>query len=164
MPKKIRTAPKRRRAPERGAKARIGGPACGLCGKTGNLTKTPCCNNWICDDEDEYVIFSYARNSCFRNHTRYTLCAYHHNEEHKGDWRECKKCKADFKAELYAHYGTNEYNFVRLENPPEFESTRCANCNEVISLTEDGYSMRGGEYICMRCSGIDFSKLLSGFQ
>ena len=164
MAKKIRTGTKRRRAPARGAKARAGGPACGLCGRTEKLTKTPCCDNWICDDEDEYVIFSYARNSCFRNHTRYTLCAYHHNEGHKGDWRECKECEASFKTELYAHYGTNEYNFVRLENPPEFEPTRCAKCNRVISLTEDGYSMRGGEYICMRCSGIDIAKLLSGFR
>ena len=31
-------------------------------------TDTPCCNNWICDDEDQYVLFSYAHNSCYRNH------------------------------------------------------------------------------------------------
>ena len=40
---------------------------CGLCGKTRNLTKTECCDHWICDDEDKYVMFSYARNSCHRN-------------------------------------------------------------------------------------------------
>ncbi len=39
-------------------------PRCGLCGKTKKLTKTECCDQWICDDEDKYVIFSYARNSC----------------------------------------------------------------------------------------------------
>lgn len=55
---------------------------CGLCGKSRNLTKTDCCDNWICDDEHKYVIFSYARNSCHRNHSRYTLCAYHHTEDH----------------------------------------------------------------------------------
>ena len=29
-------------------------PRCGLCGKRGNLTKTECCGQWICDDEDNY--------------------------------------------------------------------------------------------------------------
>lgn len=58
---------------------------CGLCGKTKKLTKTECCGQWICDDEDEYVMFSYARNSCYRNHPRYTLCALHRAEKHEGD-------------------------------------------------------------------------------
>src|SRR5512136_2648141 len=58
-----------------------GRPRCGLCGKTKKLTKTECCNQWICDDEDKYVLFSYATNSCLRNHRRYTLCGYHHFEE-----------------------------------------------------------------------------------
>jgi hypothetical protein len=55
---------------------------CGLCGSTKNLTKTEFCGNWICDDEHTYVMFSYARNSCSRNHSRYTLCSFHHNEGH----------------------------------------------------------------------------------
>ena len=42
-------------------------PRCGLCGKMANLTKTECCGRWICDDEDKYVLFSYARYSCHRN-------------------------------------------------------------------------------------------------
>ena len=53
-------------------------PRCGLCGKTENLTKTECCGQWICDDEDQYVMFSFARNSCWRNHRRFTLCGYHY--------------------------------------------------------------------------------------
>jgi len=32
---------------------------CGLCGATNNLTKTDCCGQWICDDEDQYELFSY---------------------------------------------------------------------------------------------------------
>jgi len=62
-------------------------PKCGLCGKTTNLTKTECCGQWICDDEDQYVPFSYARNSCYRNHRLYTLCGYHYAEGHPGDWK-----------------------------------------------------------------------------
>jgi hypothetical protein len=29
-------------------------------------------------------------------------------------------CRKSFEAELYAHFGTNEYNFVKLENPDAF--------------------------------------------
>jgi len=43
-------------------------PHCGLCGKKRKLTRTECCGQWICDDEDQYVLFSYAQNSCYRNH------------------------------------------------------------------------------------------------
>jgi hypothetical protein len=34
-------------------------PRCGLCGKRGRLVRTECCGQWICDDEDSYVLFSY---------------------------------------------------------------------------------------------------------
>ena len=127
-------------------------PRCGLCGKTKNLTKTECCGNWICDDQHKYVLFSYAHNSCSRNHDRYTLCSHHFNERHSGDWKTCKKCHNDFETEMYVYYGTNEYNFERLENPPKFEPTRCAKCKTVISLGYDGYSMYVGKYYCMNCS------------
>jgi hypothetical protein len=134
---------------------------CGLCGKAGRLMKTECCNQYICDDYDQYVLFSYARNSCARNHDRYTLCASHFNEGHKGDWRECKKCRDSFETEMYVWYGTNEYNFVKLENPPQYEPTLCANCKKIIRLAEDGYSVTGkGKYLCMRCSNLEFSKRL----
>jgi hypothetical protein len=126
---------------------------CGVCGEQGNLTKTPCCDNWICDDSDQYVMFSYAHNSCFRNHDRYTLCSSHWHEEHKGDWQTCPDCRAAFDTEMYVYYGTNEYNFTVLENPPAFKPTRCAQCKRVISLSQDGYSVKpNGDYICMRCS------------
>src|SRR3989338_9588865 len=69
---------------------------CGLCGKRGKLVTTECCDNLICDDNENYVMFSYARNSCWRNHDRYTLCAFHTHEGHKGDLQKCKKCKDGF--------------------------------------------------------------------
>lgn len=125
---------------------------CGLCGKSRKLTTTPCCKQWICDDEDEYVIFSYARNSCFRNHRRYTLCGFHFYEEHKGDWQACLKCRNGFETELSVYYGTNEYNFEKMENPPAYVPTHCAKCDDIISLGEDGYSSKGDDYFCMNCS------------
>jgi hypothetical protein len=125
---------------------------CGLCGKTGNLTRTECCSHWICDDEDRYVLFSFDRNSCHRNHRRYTLCGSHHAEEHEGRWQDCAECRESFETEMYVWYGTNEYNFEKLPNPPSFEPTRCAECGHVIRLGEDGYSMQADKYYCEPCT------------
>lgn len=63
---------------------------------------------------------------------------------------------------MYVWYGTNEYNFVKLENPPKYKPMRCAKCRRVIKLTEDRYSMRGVGYYCDKCSGFDLAQLLSG--
>lgn len=140
-------------------------PACGLCGSKTNLTKTECCGHWICDDEDQYVAFSYARNSCYRNHSRYTLCGYHDVEEHKGDWKDCKQCREDFSdnLEMYVDYGTNEYNFEKLPNPPAFEPTYCSQCGEHIIMANGGYSVRGDTYTCHGCNSgpIDFMNSLA---
>ncbi len=130
-------------------------PKCGLCGISANLTQTECCGNWICDDEEQYVLFSFARNSCQRNHDRYTLCSYHHNEGHPGRWQDCTKCRSDFETEMYVYYGTNEYNFEKLESPPAYAPTKCSRCGKVIKLGEDGYSIRGKKYYCVRCSGLE---------
>lgn len=131
---------------------------CGLCGKTGKLTETDCCGNWICDDADKYVLFSFARNSCYRNHDHFTLCAYHSHEEHKGDWKNCKKCRNSFDTEMYVWYGTNEYNFEKLPDPPSYEPTRCSQCGVIIKLGTDGHSVRGKKYWCEACSVKDMEK------
>ena len=127
-------------------------PHCGLCGKTKNLTRTECCGNWICDDEHNYVMFSYARNICSRNHRRYTLCGYHFNEGHEGDWKVCPKCRDSIETEMYVYYGTNEFNFEKLPNPPAYEPTKCADCGKVIALGTEGHSTLGDEYWCDRCT------------
>ena len=131
-------------------------PRCGLCGKTKNLTRTECCGNWICDDEHKYVMFSYARNSCHRNHSRFTLCGAHYSEGHKGKWQDCPKCRKMFKTEMYVWYGTNEYNFEKLENPPSYEPTKCAGCGRVIRLADGGYSYGAEGYRCQACSEQEF--------
>lgn len=129
-------------------------PPCGLCGKTKKpRQKTECCGNWICGDESDYIMFSYARNICVRNHRRFTLCGYHHTEKHSGDWKTCKKCRADFEHELemYVWYGTNEYNFEKLPDPPAFKPTFCAKCGKRIILPDGGYSTIGDIYRCDDC-------------
>jgi hypothetical protein len=130
---------------------KVAKPRCGLCGKARNLLQTDCCGNWICNDEHKYVIFSYARNSCSRNHSRFTLCGYHHNEGHKGHWQNCKVCRKSFMTEMYVWYGTNECNFEKLESPPSYEPTHCSDCGKVISLGEDGYSQLGYQFWCEDC-------------
>jgi hypothetical protein len=134
---------------------------CGLCGKAGNLTKTECCGNWVCDDAHTYQLFSYARNSCSRNHDRYTLCAFHYNEGHKGKWQDCDVCKNEFEAEIYVEYGTNDYNFEVLENPPAFEPTTCDGCGRVIVLSDGGYSTGPDGYLCETCTAEKFGDVFS---
>jgi len=132
---------------------------CGLCGKTRNLTRTECCGNWICDDEHKYVLFSYAHNSCSRNHRRYTLCGFHHVEGHEGDWKDCPECRGSFETEMYVWYGTNEFNFEKLLNPPAYEPTHCSKCGAVIILADGGYSQLGDKYKCGRCTEAELGKL-----
>jgi len=125
---------------------------CGLCGKRKNLIKTPCCGQWICDDEDQYRMFSYADNSCSRNHSRYTLCGSHHAEGHKGDWKTCSKCREGIETEMYVWYGTNNYNFEKLPNPPHFEPKHCSKCGRLLNLGEEGFSVLGSDYTCEKCT------------
>ena len=126
--------------------------ACGLCGKTKRLTWTECCNRLICDDEGEYVPFSYARSSCSRNHRRYTLCGLHHMEGHEGTWKTCAACrKYCAELEMYVYYGTNEYNFEKLENPPAYKPTHRRSCGRVIALGRDGYEVSPKGYRCESC-------------
>jgi hypothetical protein len=73
-------------------------------------------------------------------------------ERHDGDWRDCPKCREAFETEMYVWYGTNEYNFEKLPNPPEFEPTKCSECGKVIILGEEGFSRRGDEYWCEHCT------------
>jgi hypothetical protein len=160
------TAPDVDRLREKGAakpknvkKTKPAARRCGLCGKTGKLRKTECCGNWICDDGAKYVLFSYARNSCARNHGRLTLCAFHHNEGHADDWNECARCRESFETEMYVWYGTNEYNFDKLPNPPSYAPTKCSKCGAVIKLGTEGFTQRGAEYLCEPCSEKEMAKL-----
>jgi len=146
--------------PKGASKTRPEKARCGLCGKTGRLIKTDCCGNWICDDEHKYVLFSFARNSCHRNHSRYTLCAFHHNEGHEGDWKNCERCRTSCETEMYVWYGTNEYNFEKLPNPPPFEPTKCSKCGVVIKLGTEGFTRSGDESWCEDCGAKEMDKTL----
>jgi hypothetical protein len=151
------------RAMEKAVRVQAGAdrPRWGLCGKREHLTKTGCCGPGICDDEDAYVAFSYARNSCHPKHRRYTLCDYHQAEGHSGKWQDCPKCRDDFKDELemYVHYGANEYHFEKLANPRTHHPTRCSKCGTVIVLGAGGYSHGAEGYLCGACRTAEFPDL-----
>lgn len=115
-------------------------PTCGLCGSSKKLTKTECCDNWICDDEDSYVLHSFARNSCYRNHDRYTLCGFHYHNNHSGEWQDCKACKDAFDLSDYVDRGTNAYNFEVLKDP-EKVTIKCVNCG-FTGDNLDGFAYR----------------------
>jgi len=59
---------------------------------------------------------------------------------------------------MYVYYGTNEYNFEKLENPPEYEPKKCSKCSRVIVLSDGGYSTKGDEYWCGRCTDEEMRK------
>lgn len=151
---------RKKRDPPTSAGSSTAKPRCGLCGKSKKMTKTDCCGNWICDDEGNYVLFSYARNSCHRNHRRYTLCGYHHTEDHPGCWQDCKKCLGAFEAEMVAHYGTNQYNFEKLANPPGYAPTKCARCDAAIVMADGGHSHGAEGYLCPKCTAKEFRGFL----
>ncbi|MDD2455623.1 MAG: hypothetical protein PHE10_04750 [Kiritimatiellae bacterium] len=153
--RKAKRASERAKAKRAAAREARKDPAyrCFICGKRTKLVKTECCGRWICDDEHKYQLFSYARNSCHRNHRRFTLCAYHYDNGHKGDWKTCPKCRDDFKDELemFVWYGTNEYNWEKLPDPPAYKPTTCAKCGKVIRLSDGGYSHGKDGYLCGSC-------------
>jgi hypothetical protein len=135
-------------------------PRCGLCGKAGKLVRSDCCGNWVCDDKHDYGLFSYPSRSCHRNHMNYTLCGYHYSEGHKGDWKDCEECRNSFAIEKYVWYGTNEYNFEKLPNPPSCEPPRCSKCGNVITFGVDGFTQNGDEYLCEACAGKQLDSIL----
>jgi DNA-directed RNA polymerase subunit RPC12/RpoP len=59
---------------------------------------------------------------------------------------------------MYVWYGTNEYNFVKLPNPPSYEPTKCSKCGRVIKLGTDGYTQSAKEYWCEKCSAREMAK------
>jgi hypothetical protein len=128
---------------------KINKKTCGLCGATKNLIKTQCCDNWICDDADKYVIFSYAKNSCYRNHDRFTICAAHYHSNHKGKWQDCNLCKDDYPIENYVDYATNEFNFEKLQNVPKITIT-CINCGFQSGTVQDFALQINNDFYCAK--------------
>ncbi|QRV85776.1 MYND Zn-finger protein [Ceratobasidium sp. AG-Ba] len=128
---------------------------CGLCGKSDiPLKKTDCCNRTVCDDYHNYQLFSYSKDSCARNHDRYTRCCYHYNEQHGGDAYSCAQCSSSHEAETETWYMTNHFNFqedIERANPPSFVPTKCSKCGREMKLNVEGYTHGPNGKECQRC-------------
>ena len=128
----------------------IGG-ACSLCGKTKNLTTTPCCGQPICDDHHKYELFSYAHTSCARNHDRRSLCAFHYNNDHPGKWQDCKRCVKELGEESYALLAASDYNIGKPESVPDI-SIRCFGCKKDIKDMSLISMVTSKGKLCIKCA------------
>ncbi len=126
---------------------------CGICGSNkAALMLTECCSRLVCDTEKCYQMMSYQREGqCARNHRYGSICGFHHQEEHAGDWKTCSLCVDFFhpydyaiKATSMAKSGTcRRYNFddnVRDDLEPEAVGPpRCSkkDCGNVFDTKEE---------------------------
>lgn len=132
---------------------------CGLCGgRKPPFLITECCSRVVCCDHDNYVLMTYERNSCARNHSRYSMCSTHHNERHSGSWKTCQRCRGNYDPYDYYTYGTNSpdvpsrSNFpddVLDEPPPPLPC--CAQCGRSVDTATEGHSFGAEGLTCMRC-------------
>lgn len=137
---------------------------CKLCSKGWSdvrLKRTYCCKQVVCNNEDEYQMFSYSRQFCNRSHSRYTLCGYHGNEreckKHR-DWRlctECVKCDDPTRVADKLWRGLNSYNIYPMlakDVPRHSLCETCSKCQKkFISGVEGSTHSREG-ISCPRCN------------
>lgn len=70
----------------------IPGEHCRFCGnESAPLVKTRCCDQWICCDTS-FVSFS-GGGYCQFQHEQYSICHFHYNEGHAGNWEDCDECR-----------------------------------------------------------------------
>jgi hypothetical protein len=126
-------------------------PHCGLCFSTkGRFVQMDCCGGWVCDTEDQYELGSYDREGqCARNHRYGSICNFHFQEEHDGDWKECQACIGSFHPYDYAVKASSikdsrtirRYNFddnVRTDlDLTLIDFPKCHECNEPVDTTEE---------------------------
>ena len=73
-----------------------------------------------------YKMGSYEKSRCDRSHGKYTICGLHFHNDHKGDWKSCKKCKTENNKVMYDDYATNKFNFEKIRVVKE--EIWCRNC------------------------------------
>ncbi|GAM25053.1 hypothetical protein SAMD00019534_082280 [Acytostelium subglobosum LB1] len=138
---------------------------CGLCnrepGPDRPLKKTPCCKNWVCDNEHQYVMMSNSRQFCARSHNRYTSCGCpeatgHKHDNKKNDWRACKECRSGGQDNWY---NCNGYNFSPMFDAPYGRMSKdCVDCGAAFFPAYETYSTKDiigqRRYVCEKCTCI----------
>jgi len=70
----------------------IAGEHCRFCGDAkATLVKTPCCEQWICCDT-AFMSFR-GGGRCQVEHERLSLYYSHYEDQHRGPWESCQKCR-----------------------------------------------------------------------
>jgi hypothetical protein len=89
----------------------IPGEHCSFCGDdTAPLVKTLCCERLICCDTS-YLSYQ-GGGYCQFEHESESICHFHYNEKHEGEWRDCGECRGFF--------GENEFKRIaedRMNTP-----------------------------------------------
>ena len=86
----------------------------------------------------------------------------HHHEGHTGAWQTCTTCRESVDTEDSVVMVTNEDNFEKLQNPPDYEPTTCAVCGPVIIRAQGGSSKVPNKgCVCGACSFKDLKGGLS---
>jgi len=87
----------------------IPGEHCFICGDdTAPLVRTPCCKQWVCCDT---AYLSYQGGGyCQFEHENSSICHFHHNEKHQGNWQDCEECILFFGNEEFDLMSKNQMN------------------------------------------------------
>ena len=90
----------------------ITGEHCRFCGDAkAALVKTPCCEQWICCDTAFRSFRGGGR--CQVEHERFSLCYSHYEDQHRGPWESCQKCRDFWSPRDYKLYAENPINWPR---------------------------------------------------
>ena len=75
------------------------------------LVKTPWCEQWICC----HTAFMSFRGGghCQVEHERFSLCYSHYEDQHRGPWESCQKCRDFWSPRDYKLYAENPINWPR---------------------------------------------------
>lgn len=138
-----------------GPRARSSNPkraSCFACGSPKQLIPTECCGSLVCVSPPGVGPYSNPVHDCKGSHARYTLCGYHFDAEHGGDWTSCEQCKAEFEPELYQFYASNRFNSVSVHVSLEvIQKPSCTDCGKTFSILADAFAVEKNEFLCSDC-------------
>jgi hypothetical protein len=78
------------------------------------------------------------------------MCAFHHNESHKGDWRDCARC-----ATTSLWQAQHQFQWLAPKTAPDPHDT-CSKCGKGFLSDLDGYTYGVGGMLCLKCGGMPF--------
>jgi hypothetical protein len=74
------------------------------------------------------------------------MCAFHHNESHEGDWRDCAEC-----AKTSLWQAQHQFQWLPPKTAADPHDT-CSKCGKGFISDLDGCMHVGGMTLCMKCA------------